>query len=75
MRNREINGCNCLSTFTCKASNGRYHRTPSGTITNSSKGCVKSAGEPFSSISSTCLAACFHFVSLSSLTRNSWFGS
>ena len=28
---------------------------PSGTITSSSKGCEKSAGEPFSSMSNTCL--------------------
>ena len=74
MRNRDKSGCDCPSTFTCNASNGRYQSTPSGTIASSSKGCEKSAGEPFSSASRTCRADCFHFASAKSLTAISWFG-
>ncbi len=61
------------STVTCSASNGRYQRMPSGTTINSSNVWLKSAGESFSSVVKTCLPACRHFSSPSSLTVSSWF--
>src|SRR5271157_402855 len=71
MRNREISDCCLPSTVTCNASNGRYHNTPSGTITSSCSDFVKSAGEFLVNRSRTLADDCFHFALDKSLKGNS----